>query len=206
MICSVALHIALVIMLITHPASKGVRKPQVKTTVVISLEPFRDSGDPKAAHVEIAPPKPVPKTVAVPPPDARPVAKPKPVPVPPRPAHTTTAPQPKAQAQAPSAQPRPNEVPTADKKRGDEGESLGVSMLSRIRSNWLRPAGSSQSFRCRLRIDYLAGGYIANVVVLEGCGTNPLDDSVERAVWKTQPLPLAPSQNGPGSLVLEFTP
>ncbi len=208
MVFSMALHLTLAVLLITHTVSKGVRRPQPRTTVIISLDSLRETGNPKAPHADVVPPRPqpAPKTASVPPPDAQAMPKPKHAPAPPKPAQATTAPQPKAPAKAPAAQPKQNAIPTPVQKRGDEGESIGITVLNRVRTNWLRPIGSSQTFRCRLRIDYQAGGFITNVVVLDGCGNNPLDDSVERAIWKTQPLPLDPAQNGAGSMVLEFTP
>ena len=207
MMFSMALHLGLAVLLITHSVSKGVRKPQPRTAVVISLDAFRESGKPRAPHVETVPPsqQPLPKMNAAPPPDAQAVPRPKHAPAPPKPAQTAV-PQPQTQTRAPALQPRQSQLPTPLQKRGDEGESIGITVLNRVRTNWLRPVGSSLSFHCRLRIDYQAGGFIANVVILDGCGNNPLDDSVERAVWKTQPLPLDPAQNGPGSMVLEFTP
>jgi len=207
MVVSVVMHLTLALLLLSHSVSKGVRKPTLKTVVVISLDSFREIGKPRAPNPEAAQPspQPAPKTTAVPPPDAQAVPKPKHTPAPPKPAQTVT-PQAKPQPQAPAVQPKQNPMPTQAQKRGDEGESIGITVLNRVRTNWLRPVGSSQSFHCRLRIDYQAGGFIANVVILDGCGNNPLDDSVERAIWKTQPLPLDPAQNGPGSMVLEFTP
>ena len=208
MVVSMALHLFLAFLLITHTASKGVRKPQFKATIAISLEPFREMGKPRAPNAQAVPPspQPAPKTAAIPPPDAQAVPKPRQAPAPPKPAQATVPQQPKLQSRAPVVQPRQQALPTPAQKHGDEGESIGITVLNRVRTNWLRPVGSSQSFRCRLRIDYMAGGFISNVVVLAGCGNGPLDDSVERAIWKTQPLPLDPAQNGPGSMVLDFTP
>ncbi len=147
---------------------------------------------------------------AAPSPDAQAVPRPKQAPTPPKPAQAATAPQPQTQARAPAVQPRQSELPTPLQKRGDEGESIGITVLGRVRTNWLRPVGSSLSFHCRLRIDYLAGGFIANVAVLDGCGNNPLDDSVERAIWKTQPLaarsgPERPRQHGAGVHSVSFS-
>ncbi|MDB5978195.1 MAG: hypothetical protein JWR07_4955, partial [Nevskia sp.] len=108
MVLSMALHLGLAILLITHSVSKGVRKPQVKTTVVISLESLRESGNPKASHPETVPPspQPAPKTNSSPPPDAQAVPKPRHAPAPPKPAQATAVPQPKPVAKAPAVQPR----------------------------------------------------------------------------------------------------
>jgi outer membrane biosynthesis protein TonB len=207
MLFSMAVHIIIVLFLITHAASKGVPKPQIRKIVVISLDSLREMGNPSAPVSETIPPspQPVPKMTSVPPPDAQVVPKPKPKPAtPPKPAPAAAAA--KAQAKAPAPPLKQSEIPAQNEKRGDQGESIGITVLNQVRTNWLKPAGSVQSFHCRLRIDYRAGGMISNVVVLDGCGNDPLDDSVERAIWKTQPLPLGPAQNGPGSMVLEFTP
>jgi outer membrane biosynthesis protein TonB len=78
-------------------------------------------------------------------------------------------------------------------------------VIGRIHDNWLEPPGVSGGFHCRLRIDYAAGGMIAAVRFLQGCGSLALDDSVKRAIWKTQPLPLG-SKDKAGTLEFEFTP
>ena len=76
----------------------------------------------------------------------------------------------------------------------------------RLRANWLAPPRAAPVFRCQLRIDYRSGGMISAVHVAQGCGDRSLGDSIERAVWKTQPLPLPPDAPASGSLDLEFSP
>ena len=44
------------------------------------------------------------------------------------------------------------------------------------------------------------------VRLLEGCGSPMLDDSVKRAVWKTQPLPVASARKQAGRLEIDFSP
>jgi TonB family protein len=201
---SLLLHALLVLLLVTHQASKGVPKPQPRRVVVISLDSLRDAGKAAAPAVQVPPPaKAPPRQQPAPVPPVAPTAPRKAQP-PKQPPRSAAASQP----HPPQATPAPAQTSAATpvQKHGEEGESLGVTLLGRVRENWLRPLSSALSFHCRLRIDYLAGGTISNVVILEGCGNNPLDDSVQRAVWKTQPLPLSPSQSGPGSLILEFTP
>lgn len=78
--------------------------------------------------------------------------------------------------------------------------------MGRIRDNWLMPPGAGSHFRCRLRIDYAVGGRITALHFLQSCGTPVLDDSVKRAIWKTQSLPLPDAKREAGSLDLEFTP
>ncbi len=79
-------------------------------------------------------------------------------------------------------------------------------IIGRIHANWLEPPSFSKSFHCRIRIDYAAGGMIAAVRFLQGCGSLELDDSVKRAIWKTQPLPLLRANEEAGSLEIDFTP
>jgi len=203
---SLLLHVALVLLLITHQASRGEHRPQPRHVVMeISLESLRDPGKATTAAAPLPPPaRDPPKQQPAPVPPLAQAAPRKMLPQKLPPQRPTTAQRP----HPPQAVPAPAQASAAApaQKHGEEGESLGVTLLGRVRENWLRPLSSALNFRCRLRIDYLAGGTISNVVILEGCGNNPLDDSVQRAVWKTQPLPLGPSQSGPGSLILDFTP
>lgn len=202
LVLSLLLHLALVVVLVTRPPAKGVPKPQKQRLVTISLDALRESGKPSAQAVAMPAPKEPPKLLPVPVPPQAQAAPKKPAPPKQQPQRSASPPQP------PQATPKPAQASTAApaQKHGEEGESPGLTMLGRVRENWLRPAHSAASFHCRLRIDYLAGGAISNVVLMEGCGDGVLDDSVERAIWKTQPLPLGPAQQGPGTLVLDFTP
>jgi TonB family protein len=200
---SLLLHAVLALLLVLHHASRGVPQPQPRRVVMeISLDSLRGSA--KAPAPAAAPPAPAPPKLqpAPVPPVAQAAPKKAPPPKPPQRTAAATPPHPPQAAPVPA----PASAATPVQKHGEEGESFGLTLLGRVRENWLRPASAAFSFRCRLRIDYLAGGTITNVVILEGCGNNPLDDSVQRAVWKTQPLPLNPAQSGPGSLVLDFTP
>lgn len=79
-------------------------------------------------------------------------------------------------------------------------------VIGRIRDNWLEPPGTSPNFRCRLRIDYAMGGKITAVNFLKGCGVLALDDSIKRAIWKTQSLPLQNARHEAGSIEIDFTP
>ncbi|MFI4979001.1 MAG: energy transducer TonB [Nevskiales bacterium] len=115
----------------------------------------------------------------------------------PVPAHKQAAP-PKPAAAAAQAAPQAPKVP-------DEVQEM-EDVLGRIHDNWLEPPGASKSFQCRIRIDYAAGGMITAVRFLQGCGNPILDDSVKRAIWKTQPLPLPHATEAAGSLEIDFTP
>src|SRR5882762_4152158 len=138
MVFSMALHLGLAVLLVTHTVSKGERRPPARTTVIISLDSLRETGNPRAAHAQVATPspQPVPKAASLPPPDAQAAPKPKHAPAPPKPAQAATTPQATAQARAPAAQPKQNAIPTPAQKRGDEGESIGITVLNRVRTNW----------------------------------------------------------------------
>lgn len=94
---------------------------------------------------------------------------------------------------------------TPSTKPNNDSQEL-EDVMGRIRDNWLQPPGIKQTFRCRLRIDYAIGGKIMAVDFLKGCGALALDDSVKRAIWKTQFLPLNSAKREAGSLEIDFTP
>jgi hypothetical protein len=75
-------------------------------------------------------------------------------------------------------------------------------VMGRIRDNWLEPPGAA-AFRCRVRIDYTAAGMISKLSFPQPCGDSALEDSVKRAIWKTQPLL---HTSAAGSLEIDFTP
>jgi membrane protein involved in colicin uptake len=95
-------------------------------------------------------------------------------------------------------------VPTSPQVPDEVDETDDI--IGRIHANWLEPPSFSKSFHCRIHIDYAAGGMIVAVRFLQGCGSLELDDSVKRAIWKTQPLPLLGAKNEAGSLEIDFTP
>ena len=126
-----------------------------------------------------------------------------------------TLPQPQTQDK-PTAKPKPSKssakstaasaataTPNAD--TSNDSEEL-EDVVGRIRDNWLEPPGISKTFRCRLRLDYAIGGRITAVHFLQGCGALALDDSVKRAIWKTQTLSLQSAAREAGSIEIDFTP
>lgn len=144
---------------------------------------------------EITPPQPIE------PAKAESALTPVPTPVPtPTPA-TKSAPQ-KKEAKTASAT---ASAATPSLKPNTESEEM-EDVIGRIRDNWLEPPGIPPNFRCRLRIDYAVGGKIVALRFLKGCGTLALDDSVKRAIWKTQILPLQNAKREAGSLEIDFTP
>lgn len=137
---------------------------------------------------------------------AEPIAKPqvqtpsKPPSKPPRAASAIkpATPQPAAASKAAEAPPQRTPSSEADAELAD--------FLGNLRGRWLEPRGTPARFRCRLRIRYQAGGVIEAVNVESGCGSPELVDSIERAVWKSQPLPLRAARLQAGELSLEFSP
>jgi hypothetical protein len=154
---------------------------------VVSLLPELQTAAP------VAPPSPV-----KPPQELRPLA---PVPTPVPTSKPVAGPTPAKSVPVPviarNASPSP-QVMNEDQEIDD--------VVGRIRDNWLEPPDISRNFRCRLRIDYAAGGMITAVHFLQDCGGLALDDSVKRAIWKTQPLPLMSAKREAGSLEIDFTP
>jgi TonB family protein len=159
----------------------GQRAPARRHAVIISLAPERRPAPPAPPVAAMPPPGPAPR------PDAR--AQP--------------APKPRFQAAARPAAPPAQAAASAAPVPSETQEMEDV--LGRIHDNWLEPA-IARSFRCRVRIDYLAGGRVTAVNFVQGCGSAELDDSVRRAIWKTQPLPLGKAHQGAGSLEIEFLP
>jgi hypothetical protein len=160
----------------------GHRAPARRQSVVISLAAPEHKPAPPA-------PQPLPKPSA---PAPRPDARPQP------------ALRPQRQAAAPAAaaasQPAASTAPAPTETQEIED------VLGRIHDNWLEPPGAVKSFRCLVHIDYLAGGRISAVSFRQGCGSLALDDSVRRAIWKTQQLPLTRAKQESGSLEIEFLP
>jgi hypothetical protein len=200
---SFALHLLLAL-LVSGLMQLGRNAPPPRASIrAVMISSSIHSG---AQTAEATPPQP---TVSA----AAPAAKPAPSPKP--------APQAKPQSVTPPAKPKPapptpakaapsaasaSTSPVSKDQSGVEAEEDSDSLLQRLRANWLAPPRAAPVFRCRLRIDYRGGGMISAVHVGQGCGDRSLGDSIERAVWKTQPLPLPPDAPASGSLDLEFSP
>ena len=63
-------------------------------------------------------------------------------------------------------------------------------ITDKIRRNWIRPINSIDNFQCKLFVQILPGGSVVNVKMTESCGSSVLDESVKRAVLKSDPLPM----------------
>ena len=60
-----------------------------------------------------------------------------------------------------------------------------------VRRNWQKPLGSPSTFRCGVKVTLLPNGSVVSVKVVQTCGAGfALDDSIEKAVLKSDPLPL----------------
>jgi len=174
---------------------------------------------PKSIQIVMAPPSPLPAPKVVVPPS---LPTPKP-PTPPReiaklvpaptllptpvPAKPKTTPQPATKPQPAPAKPAgastqtPTPAPPVPPVETPE-----ESLLGRFRNNWLPPARRPRNFSCMIRIDYRAGGRIIGVEFLNKCGEYDLEESVRKAIWKSQPLPLIEAKTADGSIEIEFTP
>ncbi|MDB5985809.1 MAG: hypothetical protein JWR16_862 [Nevskia sp.] len=182
---SIALHLLLaaaVLFYWPHRDGKSGTRSQRYDRMIISL----DRGPPKPLPpqaTKLPEPVPAPST-----PSAKPRAESKP--------------KPAAPAQSASASKDDTQKTKVEIDPDAENEAL----LEGVRARWLQPPNTRRDFRCRIRIDYQLGGMISGVTVQEGCGGPLLDDSVERAIWKAQPLPIAAARTQSGNLTLEFTP
>lgn len=80
-------------------------------------------------------------------------------------------------------------------------------ITQRIEQNWRRPPEISGKIRCTVEIKQLPGGQIVNRRLTKSCGNALLDESVLRAVDKSEPLPV-PTDSAifDRELVVNFAP
>ena len=62
-------------------------------------------------------------------------------------------------------------------------------VTTKIEDNWLQPPGMADNFQCKVHVQLLPGGQVVGVTLMDSCGNTVLDDSVKRAVLKSDPLP-----------------
>jgi len=209
---------ALIFVLLMQSMQLTQPPPARRSIRAVMLAPTVQEGPQAAPSADTSTPAAVPLPTQTPP---QPKPAPKPALAAPKPPPTVSSPPPKkmpviersttkaeaAQAQAStSKQNKPATSPAPVNKAGAEVDDDSDSLLSQLRTNWLPPPRSAPVFRCRLRIAYRAGGLVTGVAVDPGCSDRVLGDSIERAVWKTQPLPLAAGSPSAGSIDIEFTP
>lgn len=187
---SLFVHVALIALLATQLQQAqrgGVPAPRPKALQIVMAPPAPPA--PPTPPKPVEPPKQELKLTNEPAPVAARPQPPKPQP----PAPTPKPPGAATQVPAPATPAPPVETPEE-------------SLLGRIHDNWLQPAVVPRNFVCRIQIDYLAGGRISAVKFLRACGDYDLDESVRKAIWKSQPLPLLDALNKPGTIEIEFTP
>ncbi len=76
------------------------------------------------------------------------------------------------------------------KRDATDRERYQRQLFEHIQRHWSRPAGVDEDFSCRIQISQLPGGQIQNFKLLQSCGNNFLDASVEKAIRSADPLPL----------------
>ena len=79
----------------------------------------------------------------------------------------------------------------------------------KVRRNWSRPPNLSQDLLAKVQIVMLPTGDIANVKIVQSSGNPVYDDSVEKAIRKSSPLPKLADPRAYAKardLILKFTP
>lgn len=71
-----------------------------------------------------------------------------------------------------------------------EREQFLYAIKQKIENNWLRPTTVNEGLSCQLRVRLMPGGGVASVTVTRGSGNGAFDRSVEKAVYKADPLPV----------------
>lgn len=161
------------------------------------------------------PPKPEPKPEP-PKPEPPPPEPPKPAPPPPEPPRPAPTPPPRP---APAPPPRPQPAPPPDdymaQRLAQELERAQVERLmrddaarvasarsasgladyqnrirSRVRNNLVRPPGLSGNPEAEFIVSQLPDGTVSSVRLQRSSGIASLDDAIERAIWRSSPLPL----------------
>ena len=71
-----------------------------------------------------------------------------------------------------------------------ERDRWAALIRDKVQRNWTRPINSTDKFQCNVNVKILPGGTVVDVKLIGSCGSLALDDSVKRAVLKSDPLPL----------------
>lgn len=75
-----------------------------------------------------------------------------------------------------------------------EAEMVMAAIQTKIQRNWLRPPGAAESgLKCTVRVRLNEKGSVLGVQVVESSGNDGFDRSVEKAVYKSDPLPMPQS-------------
>lgn len=197
---TVALHVLALLMIWAKSASLTLESAPQESIIAIRLLPEVQLGKTQAAAESAPPVAPIHPPVKKPEPVVEVVKESvRPPPPPPKKIVTQVQDKPKDSERA-AASPAP--VDRAEAVPENKPESL----LDRLRANWLEPPRSTKEFRCKLKITYRSHGVVTAVAVDDACNDRMLADSIERAVWKTQPLPLSKTDPAEGNIELEFSP
>lgn len=206
---SCALHLMLVLLIAAIVPGRAPPPGHTMRAVLITLPeaPAVEQPGELASSEPPVPAAPATDTEPVPKQTARPTSRPTPVPEPrtsPRPTQPP-APvrEPGTAVEGPHAE-QPDARPTESESSPVEEQRWAL-LLSRVRTNWLRPPGSPSTFHCRLQIEY-RDDVVTGVALGEGCDDGALGHSIVRAVWKTRTLSLEQGSPPAGRLELEFTP
>jgi len=197
---SIVLHLLLALAVLFYwpqrGGKSGARSAQHSTLIIsldrgpLEVQPSALAPARAADKAEPLPPKTVPERVQ----PLAPAAAPKP-----RVDHRAKAPVPAQAALASGAAVQKSQAEV-------DAEADNDALLQGIRARWLQPPKTGRDFHCRIKIDYQSGGMISAVTVQEGCGGALLDDSVERAIWKAQPLSIKAAHTQGGNLIIDFSP
>lgn len=77
------------------------------------------------------------------------------------------------------------------RRQQDSARDAWIAQISlHIAKNWLRPPDTQGRVRCTVEIKQLPGGQIVSKRIVKSCGSTALNDSVLRAIGKSDPLPL----------------
>ena len=76
----------------------------------------------------------------------------------------------------------------------------------KVAQNWLQPPGVNDDFECRVKVRQLPDGSVIDVQIMDSCGNTVLDDSVIRAVNKSDPLPTGDSRVFEETVIFTFKP
>lgn len=63
-------------------------------------------------------------------------------------------------------------------------------MMMHIRNRWLKPPRASPTLQCVVKVTIEADGHIMSVALVKSSGNADFDDSVVRAIYKSDPLPV----------------
>lgn len=96
-----------------------------------------------------------------------------------------------------------------DQDRQQRAEQAALSewaaqIADHVVSRWRRPPDSAEKFLCKVKIELLPGGRIRTRKIVQSCGNPLLDESVLKAIDKSDPLPL-PRDPAVFRRAIEFT-